>query len=63
MYSALDLADTYYAIGYYLRHKAEIDEYLKEGNQTADKLGEELKTRYGQAELRQKLKARKSLQG
>jgi uncharacterized protein (DUF433 family) len=60
MYNALDLADTYYAIGYYLRHKAEIDDYLKEGNQTADKLGEELQAHFGQAELRQKLEARKS---
>ncbi|MBN9391313.1 MAG: DUF433 domain-containing protein [Chloroflexi bacterium] len=63
MYSALDLADTYYAIGYYLRHKAEIDAYIKEGEETADKLGEELQVRYGQAELKQKLEARKSLQG
>ena len=54
-YKALDLADTYYAIGYYLRHKAEIDQYIQEGEETADILGEELKRRYDQAGLREKL--------
>ena len=55
MYDVLDLADTYFTIGYYLRHKREIDEYIREGEENADRLGEELKTRYGQAGLRKKL--------
>lgn len=63
MYSALDLSDAYFAIGYYLRHKAEIDEYIRDGEENADRLGEELKTRFGQAEVREKLKARKASQG
>lgn len=61
MYDALDLADTYYAIGYYLRHKAEIDDYIKEGEETADRLGEDLQNRFGQAGLREKLEARRAL--
>ena len=63
MYDALDLADTYFAIGYYLRHKAEIDEYIREGEEKADRLGEKLQTRYGQPGIREKLEARKDLQG
>ena len=60
MYSALDLADTYFALGYYLRHKAEIDEYIRQGEENADKLGEELKTQFGQAKLRKQLEARRA---
>ncbi len=63
MYSTLDLADPYFAIGYYLRHKTEIDEYIREGEENADRVGEELQTRYGQSGLRKKLEARKASQG
>ncbi len=61
-YSALDLADTYFAIGYYLRHKAEIDEYIRQGEEKAGKLGEELKTQFGQATLREQLEMRQANQ-
>ncbi len=60
IYSALDLADTYFAIGYYLRHKAEIDEYIRQGEEKADTLGEELKSRFGQSALREQLQAREA---
>jgi uncharacterized protein (DUF433 family) len=59
IYDALDLADTYFAIGYYLRHKAEIDEYIKEGAEKADRLGDELKARFGQTAIREQIEARK----
>ncbi len=52
MYSALGLADTYFAIGNYLQHKAEIGEYIRQGDERADKLGEELKTQFGQGSVR-----------
>ena len=39
MYDTLDLADTYAAIAYYLRHKAEVEAYLAE----YDRAGEEIR--------------------
>ena len=38
MYDSLDLADTYAVIGYYLRHREEVDEYLKQREWEAEEL-------------------------
>jgi len=38
MYGALTPADAYGAIAYYLRHKPEIDEYLRKSDEKADEL-------------------------
>lgn len=35
-FSALELADVYWAIGYYLRHREEVDAYLEEGQKIAE---------------------------
>ncbi len=38
----LTLADVYGALAYYHRHRAELDEYLRQGNEAADKLQQQI---------------------
>ena len=62
-YSTLDLADVHATIAYYLRHRAEVDEYLAQ----RDRLGEEVmaKIATGQGdlgELRQRIRAARKAQ-
>ena len=59
-YPSLELADVYSVIGYYLQHRAELDEYLERREQ----LGQEVRARIEAAqrdgaELRQRLLARR----
>lgn len=37
-YDSLDLGDVYLVIGYYLRHKAEVEEYIADYNRQADEV-------------------------
>jgi uncharacterized protein (DUF433 family) len=60
-YPTLDLADVYGVIAYYLRHRTEIDDYLRARRQEAEKLRQEIESQQpGRAELRAKLLARKA---
>lgn len=43
-YSTLTLADVYATIGYYLRHQQEINTYLKEREQLAETVRQQLST-------------------
>lgn len=60
-YSTLKLADVYDVIAYYLRHREEIDEYLRGRRAEAEKLREEIEAKQpSRTELRAKLLARKA---
>jgi uncharacterized protein (DUF433 family) len=57
-YDTLRLDDVYFAIGYYLRHKAEVDAYLGEREREADALQAEAEKRGSWPEIRERLLAR-----
>ncbi len=58
-FPSLSLADIYAVIAYYLSHRNEVDAYLQEQQQEADKLRDDLKSRHGDfiADLRRRLLA------
>ncbi len=62
-YSALDLADVYGAISYYLRHRAEIDRYLEKREREAEDLRREIEARFDPHGIRERLLARRASQG
>lgn len=57
-YPALALADIYFAIAYYLRHRAEVDSYLRERATRAEDVRQENRSRFDQEGLRERLLAR-----
>jgi uncharacterized protein (DUF433 family) len=57
-YSALKLADVYGAITYYLHFKAEVDAYLEQRRQQADRVRRENEARFDAAGIRERLLAR-----
>lgn len=60
-FPTLNLADVYGVIGYYLRHRAELDAYLDARRQDAERLRREIEaSQSGRAELRDRLLARKA---
>ena len=60
-YPTLNLADVYGVIAYYLRHRQEVDQYLDNRRQEAEKLRQEIEAKQpSRAELRAKLLARKA---
>ncbi|MEO7908734.1 MAG: DUF433 domain-containing protein [Roseiflexaceae bacterium] len=58
-FPTLDLADVYFAIGYYLRHRAEVDNYLAQRQQLSDHVRAENTARFNQHGLRERLLARR----
>jgi uncharacterized protein (DUF433 family) len=59
-YSALKLADVYGALAYYLNHREEVDEYIREGERTAEEIRREIESRPEYQKLRERLLARKN---
>lgn len=63
-FPALDLADVYAAISYYLNHEGTVEEYLREQEEKGDEVQEEIESapqyQENSAELRARLLARKS---
>jgi uncharacterized protein (DUF433 family) len=60
-YPTLNLADTYAAIAYYLRHRGEVDAYLEARKEEAERLRQEIEAKQPErTELRAKLLARKA---
>lgn len=57
-FDTLDLADVYSVWGYYLRHKDEVDEYLRQRQAKADEFWAKIEDEHSQAGLREKLLAR-----
>ncbi len=56
-FPTLSLAQVYGCIAYYLTHREQVDPYLQEQRQAADRLRQELQWRHGKvlADLRQRL--------
>ena len=60
-YDTLDLADAYAAVAYYLRHEAEVEEYLAEYDREAEEVWKKVRARQGDASgIRARLLARKA---
>ena len=59
-YDTVPLADVYAAIGYYLRHTAEIDVYLAQRRQAAEELRKKVEDGKDRHGLRERLLARRS---
>jgi len=58
-YPSLTLADVYSVIGYYLRHRAPLDDYLDQQRSEAEQVRAENQSRWPPTELRAKLLARR----
>ena len=57
-YSAVSLADVYAVIAYYLRHRGEIEGYLKRRAEQREAVRRDNETRFDYRELRQRLLSR-----
>jgi uncharacterized protein (DUF433 family) len=62
-YSAIDLADVYGAISYYLRHRAEVERYLEKRAREAEEIRREVEARCDPRGIRERLLARRASQG
>jgi len=62
-FPTLDLADVYAAIAYYLRHRDEVDAYLRRREEKADRLQREIESQPGYKEWRERLLARAKQMG
>ena len=63
-YPSLHIADVYVALGYYLRHRVEIEEYFRDRQEQADKARKLNEARYASSKLRirERLSARAARQ-
>ncbi len=59
-YTSLRLSDIYSVIGYYLRHKAEVDAYLLERQRQAAAIRQETEQRFNPFGIRDRLLARRN---
>ena len=59
-YPSLQLSDIYSVIGYYLRHRAEVDNYLKLRQHVAVEVRQENERRFNPIGIRERLLARQS---
>jgi len=57
-YSALQLADIYAAIAYYLRHREDVEAYLDRRHRVAEAVRERFKARFPAEGLRERLEER-----
>ena|ERR1041384_3604718 len=57
-YPSLRLADVYAVVGYYLQHKEQVDEYLRERQQVAGETRRENESKYSPQSVRARLLAR-----
>lgn len=60
-FPTLDLADVYFAIGYYLRHRVEVAHYLDERQHRSDQVRAQNTARFHQHGLRERLLARRTV--
>jgi uncharacterized protein (DUF433 family) len=59
-YPSLQLSDIYSALGYYLRHKAEVDSYLLERQRQAAAIRQVAEARFNPVGIRERLLARRN---
>ena len=57
-YPTVLLADVYYVIGYFLRRREEVEEYLGKRKQEADELQKQMEARFNTVGIRERLLAR-----
>jgi uncharacterized protein (DUF433 family) len=62
-YPSLSLANVYTALGYYLRHQAEVDANLQKRQHQAAQVRQENETRFAPLGVRERLLARRHSQG
>lgn len=62
-YPSLQLGDVYSVIGYYLKHRMEIDAYLRQREQDARTVQQDNEIRFDPAGVRARLLARRNPQG
>jgi uncharacterized protein (DUF433 family) len=58
MYSSLQLADVHAVIAYYLRHKADVDEYLRQRERESEQIRQRNLARFPPDGVRERLVAR-----
>jgi len=58
-YPVLDLSDVYAVIGFYLKNKGEVEQYLEQQQAETDVLRQKIETRFQAAEMRQRLLKRR----
>lgn len=58
-YPSLRLADVYAVIGYYLRHREEVDAYLREQRRQAEDVRRQDEARFDRQGIRERLLARR----
>jgi uncharacterized protein (DUF433 family) len=59
-YPSLDLADVYSVIAYYLRRHAEVDAYLRQRREHAEKTRKQNESRFDPSGMRERLLARRA---
>ncbi|MBD2578020.1 DUF433 domain-containing protein [Oscillatoria sp. FACHB-1406] len=59
-YPSLQLSDIYFVLGYYLRHKIEIDAYIAQRQHRSEIVRQEVEKRFNPIGLRDRLLARKN---
>jgi len=62
-YPSLELADVYSVTGYYLHHKAKVDDYLHEREKLASQVRQENEKRFNPIGVRDRLLERRSSKG
>ena len=62
-FAALDLADVYAVIGYYLHHQDEVADHMRERQQQAQAVRQATEARYDAVGIRARLLARRAQQG
>ena len=62
-YTSLQLSDIYSVIGYYLKHKTEVDAYLLERQRQAAVIRQEAEQRFNPVGIRERLLARREQHG
>lgn len=59
-YPSLELSEIYLVIGYYLRHRDEVNTYLAERQRQADAIQQEAEQRFSPIGIRERLLARRN---
>lgn len=58
-FPTLTLSDVYATIAYLLRHRSEVDDYLRQQAEEAEAIRQKIEEHYPTAELRQRLRTRR----
>jgi len=59
-YPSVSLADVYYAIGYYLRRRPEVEAYLNRRRRQAERVRQQNESRFDPTGIRERLLARRA---